>query len=253
MISPTQLIIQSIGLAPVGTEVATAAGRCVMCGGTYAEGDVIEPFSPKDSFNDYPDLAHPTGSHVCGACKATWRAEFQQGLTKSLVCADGYYPFFSNDAVSYWLLNPPPPPYLMFISTKQRAHVVWKAPVNMSRDLMFVRHDDKILRIRRGHLLECIDAAHVLSNLLVSAAQTKTPKKAARPFINPLIVDRTLQDARHGMLREDVPALAGDDPAALAAIRTLQLATPGEAWALAHLLYATNPVKPEPSVAFGQF
>ncbi len=179
MISPTQLITRSLGIPHEGTKKASSEGRCVMCGGVYEVGDLVEPFSPKDSFTEYSDLQNPSGTHICGACKATWRKEFMQNYTKSVVCEGGLYPFFSNDAVAYWVLNPPPPPYLMFISTQQLGHIVWKVPVNMSRDLMLVRYNDKVLKIRRDHLLECVSAVRLLSDLLLKEVKPGRGQVAA--------------------------------------------------------------------------
>jgi len=261
MITTPQLIIESLGIAPIGSQKATAPGYCVMCGTAYALGDIVEPFAPGDSFTEYADLRNPSGSHVCGACKATWRKEFMQNYTKSVVCAEGLFPFFSNDAVAYWLLNPPLPPYAMFISTQQLGHIVWKVPVNHSRDLMLVRYNDKVLKIRRGHLLESIDAARYLSDRLLEAATQATPggkprkgaKAAARTFINPMILDRSLERANHGQFKPGIEALATDDSRAASAIATLQRATVGETWALAHILYTGELSKPEPKLAYGTF
>lgn len=249
MISPTQLLIKTLNIAPEGSETAAESGCCVMCAGHYGPGDVIEPFTPGDSFTDYADLQYPAGTHICGACKATWRKEFMQNYTKSVVGDGALFPFFSNDAVAYWLLNPPPPPYLMFISTQQLGHIVWKVPVNLSRDVMLVRYNDKVLKIRRGHLLEGIEAARLLSDRLIAAQAANTKGKpksgAARKFINPLSVDRSLERAGHGAIRSDVRALAEQDSEAAQAIRILETATIGETWALAHILYSENPAKPE--------
>ena len=255
MISPTQLLIKYLGIAPEGTEVAEQPGRCVMCAGDYQAGDIIEPFSPASSFTEYSDLQHPAGTHICSACKATWTKEWMQNYTKSVVC-DGYlYPFFSNDAVTHFLLNPPEPPYLMFISTQQLGHVVWKVPVNLSRDLMMVRYNDKVLKIRRGHLLDSVDAVKTLSDLLIqweSDQEAKTGKVAKKPrkagFINPLTLDRSLENPAHGQLKSGVLNKIGDDPAGRAAIEILQCATLGETWALAHVLFPKIPGKPEPKL-----
>lgn len=254
MISPTQLITRSLGIPHEGTKRASSEGRCVMCGGMYAVGDLVEPFSPKDSFTEYSDLQNPSGTHICGACKATWRKEFMQNYTKSVVCEGGLYPFFSNDAVAYWVLNPPPPPYLMFISTQQLGHIVWKVPVNMSRDLMLVRYNDKVLKIRRDHLLECVSAVRLLSDLLLKEVKPGRGRKpTAGAFKNPLILDRSLEREGHGRLRDDVRTLPARYPESQAAIDTLDRATVGETWALAHVLYAVDPAMPEAKVAFGQF
>lgn len=256
MISSTQLLIQSIGLPPQGDFIAKEDGCCAMCGGEYRVGDNIALFEPPDSFTEYADLQNPTGKHVCGACKAIWRKEFMQTYTKSVVCEGGLFPFFSNDAVAYWLQNPPPPPYLMAISTQQLGHLFWKVPVNFSQDLMLVRYNDKILKIRRDHLLEAVEAARLLSSLLVANEAEKAGKGKKKPkeFINPMILDRSLERSAHGSLRDDARALGKDDLAAYQAIAVLDQCTVGETWALAHVLYASpeSCKKPEPKLRFGE-
>ena len=253
MISPTQLLIQHLKMAPAGTALAPEAGRCAMCGGTYEVNDVVEPFVLPDSFTEFSDLQFPSGAYHCGACETTWRKDFMQTYTKSVVCSDGLYPFFSNDAVTYWLLNPPPPPYLMFISTQQLGHIVWKVPVNYSREVMFVRYNDKVLKIRRAHLLKCMEAAHYLSDCLVAAEKEKPGKRkgAAPAFINPMILDRSLEKANHGSIKASARALAEANPTAAEAIAVLSQATVGETWAMVHTLYAKDPIRPERKLAPG--
>lgn len=253
MISPTQLLIESLGIVPEGSVHATAPGRCVMCGGHYAAGDVIEPWNPPDTFFDHADLQNPNGTHICGACQATWNSDFMQKWAKSLVCKEGLFKFFSNDAVSHWILNPPEPPFLMFITTQKVAHVVWKTPVNLSRDLLLVRYNDKVLKIRRGHLLESVEAARLLSDMIVQARSKKVSRGPARAFVNPLSLDREMERFDHGCITDEARKAAGEDLTALQAIRTLEAMTLGEAWALTHVLYAKSDEHPSPELTFGQY
>lgn len=247
MISPTKMLTEYLQIAHEGSQLAKHAGRCVMCGGQYQKGCVVEPFEPAESFTDYADLQHPSGTHICGACNATWRKEFMQAYTKSLVCKDGLFPFYSNNDVSYWLLNPPEPPFMMFISTQQLGHIVWKAPVSLSRDLLVVRFDDKVMQIRRSSLLEGIEAAKEISAALQERRGTKK-------FENPFNLDRSLERTTHGSLREDVLALRGEDSNLDAAINDLRALNAGERWALPHILNATSKTtRPEPKLLPGQF
>ncbi len=66
-------------------------------------------------------------------------------------------------------------------------------------------------------------------------------------------LDRSLEREGHGRLRDDVRTLPARYPESQAAIDTLDRATVGETWALAHVLYAVDPAMPEAKVAFGQF
>ncbi len=252
MISPTKLLIKSINLQPEGTEQAKDSGHCVMCGGEFKVGDLVSKFSPAKSFTEFGDLKNPAGTHICGACKATWRKEFMQTYTKSVVSNEGVFPFFSNEAVTYWLLNPPQTPFLMFISTQQLGHIVWKAPVNYSRKVYFIRYNDKVLKVRREHLLKAINACKLLSDLMIRHEQENKKSRKVREFINPMVLDRSLERVGHGVIRDDARELSKGNAEAEAAIEMLESCTVGETWALAHALYAPNPAKPEARLVAGQ-
>lgn len=251
MISATQLLVDKLAMKPVGSEIATKDGRCVMCGGEYAAGEMVEPWAPGDSFTEFSDLQYPAGTHICGACKAAWRKEFMQGYTKAVVCDGGLYGFFSNDAVAHWLTNPPPPPYLMVISTQQLGHIYWKAPVNYSQSIMRIRYNDKVLVVRRDHLAECVGAVRALSEakLALEAAEEAARVKAGKPakrgkpvlFRSPIRLDRKLEQSDHGLIEGWARDLALGDPALMRAVETLEQATSGEVWGLAHVLHAKNP------------
>lgn len=249
MDSPSKVLVQYLKMPPAGTERAEHEGRCVMCGGTYAKGEPIEPWAPQPSFTEYSDLQNPAGAHICGSCVAVLARgkDFTQSYTKSVVCKEGVFGFFSNDAVTHWLLNPPEPPYLMFISTQQQGHIVWKAPVNLSRERMFVRYNDKVLAIRRSHLLAALESAKALSEAKIAYDLAKEEqegkKRKGKPpaFIAPIRMDRSLESAEMGQLATWVDTVAQGDPALMHAAQTLRTATIGEVWALTHVLYSKAP------------
>lgn len=262
MMSSSQLLAKVITFSAHGSVEATHDCACVMCGGDIAAGEWVEPFDPPASFTEYGDLQNPNGTHICVACKAVWRKEFMQTYTKSIVCSEGVFPFFSNDAVTYWLQNPPEPPFSLFISTQQLGHIVWKAPVNWSREVLFVRYNDKILKIRRHQLARAIDACHVLSAGIIEhrkkkaeesakAAGKKKPPKLP-DFVNPMILDRSMEHVDHGSIKQETLDAAAGDEVLMDAVDVLQKLTPGEAWALIHILHAVNPVKPEAKLLAGQ-
>lgn len=248
MISPSQLLIEYLRIPLMGGGKAEHDGRCVMCGGYYKAGDLCDPWAPPASFMDYCDLQNPSGTHVCGAC-VTVNArgkDFMQTYTKSVACKEGVFGFFSNDAVAYWLTNPPEPPYLAFISTQQLGHIVWKAPVNLSRERMIVRYNDKTLVIRRSHLLEAVESARLLSEAKIAdeiAAQTAKGKKRGKPtsFHSPIKLDRTMEHPDNGTLAPWVDEIAAGDPVLMRAAQTLRSSTVGEIWGLTHILFAKKP------------
>ncbi len=254
MITTPQLIIRSKNLPGGGTVAAPADGLCVTCGAPYCAGDRVLPWDPPDSFTEYSDLANPVGEYACDACAGIFARgkDFTQSHTKVIVSQDDLYPCFSNDDVAYWLLNPPEPPFSIFISTQQQGHIAWKAPVSFSRDMILVRYDDKLLRIRRAFLLEGIEAAKLLLPELDKRARERAQEKGKplRGKLTPLTllmdIDRNLTRSTHGHFKPDVPELAKESieyGAAYAAIKALNA---GELWGLVQVLYSENPVKPAP-------
>lgn len=260
LISPTKLLTESLLIAKEGSQLADHTGRCVMCGAEYHKGEIVEPFAPADSFTEYADLQNPTGTHICGACKAVWRKEFMQSYTKNIVSKDGLFPFFSNNDVAYWLKNPPAPPFMMFISTQQLGHVIWKVPVSLSRDVFFVRYDDKVFAIRHARLMEGLEAANLIDAALKAKASlqagqdTKKKKKEKLYFESPFVLDRNLERSSHGFLKDAVVEMAQDDPAVAGAVAVLRSLNAGEIWALPHFFNADSTLtRPEPKLAPGQF
>lgn len=257
MISPSEFLINSIGLPKSGTHTATENGRCVACGQEYHAGELIAAWEPSDSFFDFSDLAYPASSTLCGACHALWQTgkDFIQTHTKSIVTKEGVFPFFSNDAVAYWLLNPPEPPFLAFIGTQKTGHIVWKATVSTSKEIIFVRYNDKLLRIRRPLLLKAVEAARLLMPRLLEEAKenalAKGRKFTLKPTPNNLLIDidRTLERLTHGSFREGVLTVAEELPEYRQAYECLRALGTGELWGLVHILYASEPLeKPEPKI-----
>lgn len=249
MISPSRFLIDTIGLAEGGCMPAKTDGHCVACGAPYCAGERVEPWAPADTFTDYADLNNPSGTHLCGACAALWGTgkTFTQILTKVIVCKDGIYPFFSNDAVAYWLTNPPEGPFLAFISTQQIGHIVWKSTVSLDPNMIMVRYDDKVLRIRRPVLMAGVEAAKLLMpRLIEKAGEDKRLAKAKMTSNNLLVdIDRSLARGTHGHFRPGVEEVARESEAFRHAYDTLKRLNAGELWGLAHILYATEPVRPE--------
>lgn len=238
LISPSKLTVMAAGIAPVGSRKAQEDERCAMCGTSILAGDLIDDFSPGDSFTDHPALAAKCSRVICADCKAVWRKEFMQKYSKSVICKDGVFPFAKMENQAYWLLEPPETPFVIIVSDQQQQHLIWRAPVNYSRDLYQIRFGSTILTIRRPILLESVKAARSLVDAMNAGGKKPAIKN---PFER---LDWAIEDLRHGRLRQDVLAL----PDAEKEIALLRSLTPGEMWGLCVLLAGKGPVRPDPSI-----
>lgn len=239
-LSPSRLVVTAAGLKPVGTTRAASPCRCAMCGTEIQAGELLDAFMPGDAFTDTPALAAPTSTVVCGDCKAVWRKEFMQKYSKSVICAEGVFPFAKMENQAYWLLNPPATPYIVIVSDQQQQHLVWRAPVNTSQDLMRIRFGGAVLAIRRQVLRQALEASSRLTERLNAGnkkAGTKTPFER---------LDWHIEDLRHGRLRLDILALT--DEQSRQDINLLRRLTPGEYWALCVLIAGKTPVRPDPVI-----
>lgn len=238
MIGPSELVLRAAGRKPLG-EPAKQAGRCAMCGSEHKEGDLIMPFKPADSFTDWASLRMPQSSVICGWCVEVWNADFTQKYLKSVVSLEGVFPCAKNDHIAYWLLNPPPPPFLIFLGDQKRQHLVWRTDMSLSRDVFSVRFGEKQMLIRREKLVSGLAACHEV----VAALNLDRKKgKLKSPFRS---LARELDDFQHGSLRQDVLALYQTEPTLQPYIDCLLSLTPGEIWGLTAVLYAQNPHRPE--------
>jgi CRISPR type IV-associated protein Csf1 len=239
MKSPSELVLRACGRQPLG-DPAKKPGRCAMCGAQHQIGDMVEPFKPLDSFTDWASLRSPESEVVCGWCLAVKGKEFTQTYAKSVVCSEGLFPFAKNDHIAYWLLNPPPGPFLMFAIDQTVQHVIWRTDVSLSPDIYNLRYGEQQFLIRRQKLLSGVEACRQITSILNLGR-----KKAAinTPF---KVLSRDLSSLDHGELRQDVVELAKSDPVVQKAVDELMTLTHGEIWGLNALIYATNPHRPEP-------
>lgn len=246
MLSPSRLTVLAAGIKGVGTRQAKEACRCAMCGTTIQQGELLDDFSPGDSFTDYPSLACPTSKVICGDCKAVWRKEFMQKYSKAVITAEGIFPFAKMENQAYWLLNPPSTPFLIIVSDQQQQHLVWRAPVNRSRDIYQIRYGGSVLTIRPKKLAEALEASAFLVER-VNQGLGKGMKAIKNPFER---LDWEMKDLRHGRLRRDVLSLLNEPSADEARIKNsialLQGMSAGEMWAMCAMLSGKLPVKPEP-------
>lgn len=258
LISPSAIALEALGLPPTGDLIGDADTylACAMCGTGIGPGDVHGVLDLPASFTNQLAMAIPGGKHICGACRTVMTNNaFQMKFATALVSRDGYFPIMRKEHRAWAFLTPPKPPFFVTIQNAQQQHVVWRAPVSLSQDLILVRVGEQIVRLRRPKLIEAREVALRLQaerDRLVDAAKkpkkdSSAPKAGAESVESPFVADWKFQSASGGTLKHWARVLidAGVVPDADRAVLTSLNA--GEVWALQAALHL-NPTQPSPLV-----
>lgn len=234
-LSSSVIVARAWGKTPDGVP-APHAGRCAFCGLEIAEGDPYVPFEAGSYFMDDLTLAARGSGMTCGHCVHLLSA---QGLRDSghgiFSETDGALPFRKWADIARALREPPRPPFVAVYATANNQHMAWRAPINFSRDLFYVRVGLRDLKIRRPVLLAAVDACMRVGEFMGIPA---TAKSLSHPFIH---LSNDLKDHAHSLLRRKGPNDTSPtlEEAAQALPRELELIgglTLGETWALRFLL-----------------
>lgn len=242
-ISPSELTCQAAGLKPVGTVEARSPGVCAMCGAQHEKGELVVDFEPLVTFTDWSALRYAGSPVICRFCKAMWNREFTQTHIKSVICSEGVFPAASNDHLAYWILNPPEGPWLFLQGDQKVQHVVWRAPVNRSKDLFHVRAGESVLSIRRQRVVDGAAAAKELAAIATAIRTVKKSTPLKSPFVS---LSRDLDALSQGSLRRELLTHAKTDAKTAELVQFILSMTAGELWGLTSVMYATNPHKPQP-------
>ena len=117
----------------------------------------------------------------------------------------------------------------MVYATANNQHMAWRARVNLSRDLFYVRVGLRDLRIRRKILLDAIDACgRIAAHLGIEA----TAKSLPNPFAT---LSSDLKEA-HGALRIKADQMVNIQAHCVDDMRLLRDLSLGESWGLRFLL-----------------
>lgn len=225
-VSPSKLYCLAAGVAPVGThtlEASADALTCAMCAGRIEPGDCYTPARGQfnDAFNNKIDLVEGA-KHVCGHCMALWSKDWLQRYSKTYACSAGVFKLASNEDQARFILHPPAPPYVVIQSTTQQQHLIWRAPVNHSTDLIHLRFGDELLTIRRTFLLEkALPAWNALCALMKELGLKGMPAS----------LDRELSSGSMGCVRSDVAKLATQAGQG-ALVQILNTLSMGEWWGI---------------------
>ena len=203
--------------------------HCAFCGKPIRKGDPCEPAEALgEFFSDTRDLAAYT--HLsCPACARVRTKSAMFAVQRALITEDGIYSIAPTAARAWLFLSPPKPPFVAMVTTATLQHLVWRTPVTLSRDLIVIRHGARLHTIRPSLVAQ---ARQICLRLNESNPQIKFG-----PYV---ALDRAEESPAHGLLREQVwQAMPQSERGLFSSL------TPGEVWALAHVIH-TEPIEPKP-------
>lgn len=241
MLTSSEVISRALGQEPGGVP-ATKDGNCAFCGGEIKTGDLQIPFGVSGAFMDDLSLAARGSDMTCGYCANHLSAEgLRQTGYGAFSVKDGHIPFRKWQEIASALTDPPEAPFVMVYATANNQHMAWRAPVNYSRDLFYVRVGLRDLKIRRHKLGEAVDVCQRVAVAMGRSAEAKG-KTLPHPFRN---ISSDLKDTAHADLTFAMnPKSSKDtdrehlatDPQYQADIAFLKDLTLGETWALRFVL-----------------
>lgn len=160
-----ELVCLALGITPDPSLGAPAEheGGCGICGKPIREGEKAEPLELKKTFVDHNMCANPAGEYICVYCTDIMdRSIFQQKLSTGVFTPEGMYPAAKKIHRAHFLLNPPSPPFSFAIQNGKSQHIVWKAPVNLCREVFVVQLGDLSLMVRHAKLTAAVALVHQL-------------------------------------------------------------------------------------------
>jgi len=141
-------------------------GQCVVCGCTTEKGHKID-FS--NNFTAWPDLQ--AGNVICEYCYALVRD--QQYRRKSWVVSKEGVKFLKKDEILDVLLNPPEPPFGIYItkSGKKQGFLKIINRVNYSRKHYFIAFEDNLIYVDVELLKRMVEVAKTARSLKFSKTE----------------------------------------------------------------------------------
>ena len=237
----SELLCRQAGLVPEGFP-SKKQTTCVFCGDAIAVGDRCSRFRPGQTFMNGPDLCARDSARdvLCGYCIHLTNKALMQKTQHAFITRDHILPFHKLTYKKWLLLHPPEPPFVVLQSDAKLAHMVWRTPVTISKDLWYVRLGKRQLIVRMPLVRAALDCFASVADRFASA-QPQTKKGAAPPrLLSPFAaIGYELDDLDYWRIRSDVrPYLNSNDFELIHKLR------PGEYWALAILCTKKEPTNP---------
>lgn len=132
-----------------GKPVIPGGIRCALCWGSCATGSPVADVL-SDSFTDF---ARVRGETLCDGCMMTLRADNREDQPRlySWVLTDmaaKRYTKANLFELSAACINPPDPPYSIVLATSGQKHLLYLAPVNLSREVATVMLEQDSITFR---------------------------------------------------------------------------------------------------------
>lgn len=179
-VNGSEMACRVMGFNPTGKPTESNA-TCCMCGQPIALGElaVQRPFKGNTTFMDDASLWE-NRDHACGWCASLLSDSALRTFTACLITSEKAWSLSGWGSRAWYFLNPPDKPHLVVFATKQKHHLVWRTPVNLSNKLFTVRYGDFLMHIRRAHMMKAVDAARSLIEMTNS---TNDSKKVVKSFL----------------------------------------------------------------------
>lgn len=252
MIYGPDIVLSGMKLAPSADVYHGEETVCTYCGKPVYDGDLGKPAIFSKTFTDGSTLAARSGIS-CGACDAITGNDAMQFLRSYVANKDGIWSL-SHDHSRVWLfMDPPEPPFVAAVVTSNIAHTAWKTPVTLSKELIYVRVDHHILRIRRQEVLKAIPICEFLAAYLEEQRQQLSTRKKVMPVKTPhrnpfRLLSRSLNKLGHGIVQTALRQ--STDPLIVSHVAFLDQLSPGELWALSSMITAKNPAPQSTPIFF---
>lgn len=171
MITATSLMAQALGI-----ELPQGEHRCFYCGMNCDERYTAKQ-CVSDTFNDWGYVAFVASEYVCAGCvemlnekrEMPGREKPQKTRNYSwLITSDKATPLNKGQRVPMVdaCLNPPNPPFVLCIATSGQRHLLFKSPVNLSRDTIAVQLEFERITFTPQQLRERISLVESLAKVL---------------------------------------------------------------------------------------
>lgn len=243
--SPSRFILSTTKKSLMGSVVAQKDAVCALCAGPIHAGEPCEHTLEvaQASFNNKLDGRCQTSTLVCGACNRIMSREegWMERFSKSFVNERGVFKIASNANQSHFILYPPKPPFVAFLSDGKMQHLIWRSRMTLDPRETWIRMGDRQLRFRHDRVQLALQSISVLTALMDA-----TGLKGKQPFAK---FDRELDNPQGTRIRPDVVKAAGEDPDLLRHIAILEGLSAGEFWAAGVVMITPkDAIEPPPLV-----
>lgn len=237
----SELFCRQAGLTPEGfpSKIQTT---CVFCGDSIAVGDRCSRFRPSQTFMNATDLcARETARDIlCGYCVHLTNKTVMHKTQNSCITREHILPFHKLIHKKWLLLHPPEPPFVVLQSDAKLAHLIWRTPITLSKDMWYVRLGKQQLIVRMPLVHTALESFQSVADRFATS-HPKTKKGDTQPrLLSPFSsLGYELNNLDFWRIRSDVRScLSSDDFELIHKLR------PGEYWALAILCSKKEPANP---------